>query len=66
MAITLTTRTIPEQVIKSGSEDALEVVAGKSLKIETSPDGIDILDEEVPAGKVWVVTISVQIKESDV
>lgn len=40
------------------------VPAGKSLKIETSPKGETILDEVVPEGKTWQVTISISIVEA--
>ncbi len=43
-----------------------ELVAGKSLKIETYPAGEEILDREVPAGKKWKVEMSVVINETDV
>jgi len=43
----------------------LELAAGKSLKIETSPQGEEILDAEVPAGKAWYVEMSVLITETD-
>jgi hypothetical protein len=39
--------------------------AGQVLKIETSPDGEEILDETVPAGKSWEVTVRVDIVETD-
>ncbi len=54
------------------------VVAGKTLTIETSPAGVEILSEEVPAGKQWEVTttqgktddftsfININIVETDV
>jgi hypothetical protein len=47
-------------------DDDFELVAGQSLIIETSPGGIEILDEEVPAGKVWTVHVAVVISETDV
>jgi hypothetical protein len=43
----------------------LEVAAGQSLKIETSPAGEDVLDELCPAGQKWTVTIHVDIKIED-
>ena len=46
-----------------GSEFAL--AAGQSLKIETSPDGEEILNEECPAGKAWAVYVFVKIVEID-
>jgi len=41
------------------------LTAGTSLKIETSPQGDDILNVEVPAGKVWQVRVQVFIVETD-
>ena len=46
-----------------GSE--FEVAAGQSLKIETSPDGEEVLDEECPVGKAWAVYVFVKIVETD-
>ena len=40
-------------------------MAGKSLRIETTPGGSEILDEECPAGKAWTVSVNVIIKEVD-
>ncbi len=40
------------------------IPAGKHLVIETSPDGEDVLDAEVPAGKEWVVHISIHVNET--
>ncbi len=51
-------------VVKSGG-DTFEVIAGKSLRLETSPGGITYLNETVPAGKKWVVNISVQVRIED-
>ena len=44
---------------------SITVPAGKSLKIETSPNGTEVLDAECPAGKQWKVHISVFIEESN-
>ena len=41
------------------------VTAGKTLTIETSPQGEDILSVEVPDGKAWNVQMNVQITETD-
>ena len=46
-------------------KQSFDLIAGKSLKIETSPQGIDILNDEVPAGKVWGVTVKVIAYEKD-
>ena len=45
------------------SEISLE--AEKSLKIETSPSGEEIVDIECPAGKQWNVIIAVDIIETE-
>jgi len=41
------------------------VSGGKHLKIETTPGGEEILNEKVPSGKKWIVTISLAIVESE-
>ena len=46
--------------------DTFVVTAGKTLAIETSPAGDEILSEVVPAGKTWSVSIIVDITETDV
>ena len=48
--ITLET-THPLGLLRMSGGESFEVAAGKSLKIETSPRGEDIMDAEVPAGK---------------
>jgi len=55
----------PARVIKRGYQSGVSVVAGKSLRIETTPGGSEILDEECPAGKAWTVSVNVTIKEVD-
>ena len=52
-------------ITHSGGVVGMILAAGKTLKIETSPNGDDILDTEVPVGKVWNISISVQIDEED-
>ena len=42
------------------------LAAGKTLKVETSPAGEEILTAVVPAGKVWSITIVIDITETDV
>ena len=44
--------------------DTIIIPAGKTLTIETSPNGEEILSVEVPAGKTWVMDISIKIAES--
>lgn len=43
----------------------VEMAAGKSLKIETTPAGFELLNVECPAGKSWVVQVQVTINEVD-
>ena len=57
--------THPLGVLRKAGEESFEATAGQSLKIETSPGGDDIMDAEVPAGKKWAVSISVQVSETD-
>lgn len=42
-----------------------EVKDGQSLRIETSPDGVELLVAAPAAGKRWEVTMSLNIKEFD-
>lgn len=51
-------------IVMSGGE-TFEVTAGKNLKIETSPEGLTYLNETVPSGKKWIVSISIHIKVED-
>jgi len=51
-------------VLKAGHE-SVAVAAGQSLKIETSPDGGEVLDAECPAGKAWSVQMGVTITETN-
>jgi len=43
--------------------EVLNIAADKHLKVETSPDGEDVLDAVVPTGKTWVARITVSIQE---
>ena len=63
MAIELRTEALPARTTKSGN-DTFTVAAGKCLIVETSPQGVEFLDVEVPAGKTWTVTVNVYIQES--
>ena len=49
---------------KWGQEE-FTIVAGQSLKIETSPRGEEILDIEVPAGKTWTGIVVVDFVETN-
>lgn len=64
---------LPEGVIREAVPEALvryafqtiQVEAGTSLKIETSPGGEEVLDVTVPAGKKWTVGLAVGVVETD-
>jgi hypothetical protein len=59
-------KVVPTRVIThSGGIATLQIAAGQTLKIETSPGGDDILEATVPEGKVWNTSISVQVNEED-
>uniref|UniRef100_A0A6M3K7V9 Uncharacterized protein n=1 Tax=viral metagenome TaxID=1070528 RepID=A0A6M3K7V9_9ZZZZ len=45
---------------------SFEVPAGKTLKVETSPNGDDILELTVPESKKFVVDLWIKIQEVDV
>jgi len=46
-------------------QEELTLVAGKRLQIRTKTPVEELLDEEVPEGKQWAVTITVHVVETD-
>ena len=56
--------TTPVTQIKTDTV-VVEVPAGKTFKVETTPDGEEILIGLVPVGKKWRVAITLSIVESD-
>ena len=66
MAINLSTVTVPARASASFSQGSVDfsLAAGKTLSIETSPNGEEILNLTVPAGKSWAVSVSVSIHET--
>ena len=64
MAIVLGDHIHTAKVVKSG-HDIMEMVAGQSVKVETSPEGAELLNAECPAGKAWSVRVIVEITEID-
>lgn len=56
----------PACYIKSGSEAAIAVGAGQAFRVETSPDGEEVLNVTCPDGKVWSIRVIVEITETDV
>ncbi len=63
--IAFISRSFPASTTLHGEETGVVVAAGKSIVIETTPGGLDICNETVPAGKVWTVSIGVNIVETD-
>ena len=52
------------RIVSRGNE-IVEVAAGQLLKIETSPNGSDVLNRTCPQGKVRRYTITVTEEEWD-
>lgn len=53
------------QPIKHASgQFSIEVPSGKTLKIETTPNGEELLSEQCPSGCIWTVHISIFAEES--
>lgn len=48
------------------AQGKVNVASGQRLKIETSPGGEELLNEECPAGKVWKGEIKLDITEQDI
>ena len=63
MAITLEDTIVPHRKRYGGGD--FVVLAGKSLKIETVPNGEEYLNAQVPVGKKWAVEVTVQIVETN-
>jgi len=63
MAITLAAM-VRDDTVKTG-DDQFILAAGKALKVETSPQGSELLNVEVPAGKQWDVVVYVRIVETN-
>lgn len=49
----------------SGHETEIVLEERQSLRIETSPNGDEILNVECPAGKSWTARVIVEITETD-
>lgn len=54
----------PTTKLLYGSYSAPNIVAGRKVRVNLTGPGVDILDQTVPAGKVWEVTVQVTIKET--
>lgn len=49
--------------IQYTGRETVVIPGGKNLKIETAPDGKEILNAPVPVGKTWTVHFSIEIVE---
>ena len=56
--------TSQQAATKYAGRDTITIPGGKTFKIETSPNGEEILNQVVPEGKTWVVDMNVKITES--
>ena len=53
------------QHTKKSGADTFVATAGQHLKVETTPQGVEILDAVVPEGKKWTVSVYVDLREED-
>ena len=65
MAIDLSAQEITAQDVYTG-DDTFALAAGKTITIETSPNGDELYSGTVPEGKAWNITIFLKIVETDV
>ena len=56
---------VEARTVLAGSAD-FDATAGQTVNIETSPKGQDILQELVPEGERWSVSVNVQITKFEV
>lgn len=61
MALSVTNT--PKMVTYIGT---MNVAAGKTLKLESTPNGEEALAELVPAGEAWEVKVNITILKSSV
>lgn len=57
---------VPQMVSYEGQEGNVEVAYGQVFRVETSPNGGELLSSGPPEGKRWVVYHKVAIQEFDV
>ena len=49
-----------------GASGTFVASAGQNVKLETTPTGSEIFDDDVPAGKEWRCKLTLEIHEVDV
>jgi hypothetical protein len=65
MAITLREDSHTAKVLRTGQDPEVSIPVGKSLVVETTPGGEEILKMTCPSGKVWTARVIVEITETD-
>lgn len=61
MAITLDWEVKPATKISTNSSETVQLSVGQSLKVETTPNGEEVLNIECPEGEIWNARVTVQI-----
>jgi len=56
---------VPARSIAASDTIEFEVSAGKTLKLETAPDGDDLASGTVPSGKKWIGKWNITFEEVD-
>ena len=46
-----------------GGFKSFEATTGQTVKIKSSPQGVDVISELVPEGERWQVTVNIQIEK---
>ena len=59
----LDSASLPATITYAGDTSGV-LTAGKTLKVETAPTGSELLNVQVPVGKVWQVRVYVSIVET--
>ena len=65
MQLQSNTTPVKQSVTTLAGHQVITIPAGKVLRIETTPGGVEILDVTIPAGKSWTATIRLDIVETD-
>jgi hypothetical protein len=47
------------------SSGNINMVAGQTIKVETSPGGEEFISWTVPVGKTWVIDMGITVHEED-
>jgi hypothetical protein len=64
----LTETSVPATTQLHGADSGITIPGGKTLRIETTPDGVEILNTVLPAlaqGKQWSLSVGLDLREVD-